>query len=217
MSEFTPLGVFTAGDTRTVAVKADSPYKTIQDLIDASKIKPLNIAGGGGVGSGSHVAAVLLNDIVGVKSNFIPFEGAAAAYGAVLGKQCEIVMEPISSAVSGVENGDYRVLAIFGNERSPIFPDVPTLKELGFEGVILDSMTAAYAPPGTPKEIADKYTAAMKKCFDDPEFLKACKDKNLFAHFMDSAQLAQETANAYVDFGKILPRLLEAKEAAANK
>jgi tripartite-type tricarboxylate transporter receptor subunit TctC len=155
-------------------VTNDSPYKTIQDFIAAAKAKPgiLTLAGSG-TNSANHVAHEKLNLLGGIKTTYVPFKGTGDLISSVLGGHVTGTMSYITFAQS--QKGKVRVLAVATEKRHPMFPDVPTFREVGlnwvdgaYRGVAVPKST----PPDIQKRISDAFDAINK----DPEFRKQMVD-----------------------------------------
>src|SRR4051812_7897663 len=129
LGQFIPIARFTA-DPTVLAVRADSPYKSVKDLIDAAKQNPGTIPYGSSGNYGTmHVPMEMLDGAAGVKMLHVPFTGAGPAVVALLGGQVQALSTGPSSIMGQYKSGKVRVLATWGDARHPAFPDVPTLKE----------------------------------------------------------------------------------------
>ena len=145
-------------ETPVIAVRADSPWKTLQEFIDYAKANPGKVRiGNSGTGSHTHFAASALFLTGGAKVIDVPF-GEGQAIVNLLGSRIEGVVQLPAALVAHVKSGDVRVLAVLGSERDPVFPDVPTAKELGFP-VALDMWRGIAVPKGTPKPVIAKLAA----------------------------------------------------------
>ena len=115
-----------------LVVTADSPYKTLKDLIDDAKANPGQVViSGSGKASANHLAQIKFDKMAEVKTTYVPFKGTGAAVTALLGKQ---VKAEWGYTTVGAKQGDaVRMLAVAMEERHPLFPEVPTFKELGFD------------------------------------------------------------------------------------
>ena len=209
MRDFTKLGSWTKGDVRAIIAKAGGDYDTLEKILKAGEEKKLKCAGGGGVGSTSQLQQVYLQDVVGINTDFIPYDSTAEVLNAVLNGEVQFGLQPLSSALRSSADGNVCIVAIHAEERSDRCPDVPTLKELGYEGVVIENMDCAYAPPGTPDYIVEAYAEAIKKAFDDPEFLAWAEANNIFLHYSTPEEVQADTEQAYLDIETVLPRLME--------
>lgn len=211
MKEFVHLGSWLGGDFRTIVVAKDSPYQTFEALMEAAKAKKLKAAGGGGLGSTSQLQTVFLREKVGLNADFIPFESTAEVASAVLGKHVDFGVMPLSSGLRFNAQGDLNVIGIHAPKRSKAAPDVPTLLELGYKGVVIPYGVGAWAPPGTPKEIQAKYAEAMAKAVQDPEFLAWAEKTNVLLDPMGPEEFLQTTLDDYDNISSVLDLLKEAK------
>ena len=151
-----------------LAVRAESPLKTIADLVAAAKAKPGSITmATPGNGTVSHLAGVRLMQTAGVKFEHIPYKGAAAALPDLMNGTVDFYAASVPSVQGQVASGRLRLLAVMSKRRSPIFPNVPTVGETykGFEAV---TWFGILAPRGTPPSIVAKLNAEINKAIKDP-------------------------------------------------
>ena len=154
----------------SIEVKGDSPYKTLDDLIAASKKKKLKAALAG-IGSIDHLHTLLLDQQLGIKAVTIPYGGGGPASKAAMGGEVDFLVGLSTTAVRFVRNGKLRVLAILGPERLEALPDVPTIYELGHKDYPnISFIRGVLSPPGTPKDVVGILESAFKKAVDDPGF-----------------------------------------------
>jgi tripartite-type tricarboxylate transporter receptor subunit TctC len=151
-------------------VKADSPFKTAQDVIDYAKANPGKLTlSGSGKGTSNHLAQVRFDKMAGIKTTYVPFAGTGPSNTALLGGQVQAAWGYTTSA-AGV--GDQvRVLAVAMETRHPKYPDVPTFKELGFD-LISGAYRGIAVPKDTPEEIRKKLSEMIGQINADPEFQK---------------------------------------------
>ena len=159
---FTPVAALAEGGLLLV-VPASGPYKTVKELVDFSKKNPgkVTFSTSGAMGI-THLLAEIFSKEAGVKWNHIPFQGSGPAITALLGGHVDMASTAIAPAQSHIKAGTLRPLATFGDARLKAYPEVPTLKELGYN---LGSPTlyGISAPKGTPREVVDALYAAAKK------------------------------------------------------
>jgi len=150
-----------------LAVQKDSPYNTLEEYIEAAKAKPNSITvGGSGTFSGHHLAYLLLDQLAGIQTQFVPFTGAAPQLQAFLGGHINAMMGNSNDLVAHYD--DMKVLAIASEERFEALPDVPTFKELGYDfDCSIDRGVAV--PPGTDPAIIEILEEAFLKISNDPE------------------------------------------------
>ncbi|AEH51090.1 tripartite tricarboxylate transporter substrate binding protein [Pseudothermotoga thermarum] len=190
IDDFVPV-INIVHDPSYILVNANSPYKTLNDLIQAAKANPGAITmGNGGAGGGNHLVAVAFEDFVGVKFTHVPFEGGGPAVTALVGGHIDAVMAAAPEGVTNVQAGQLRVLAVLGEKRLDVFPDVPTTVELGIN-FKLGMWRGVAAPKGTPAEIVQALHDIFYKCINDPEFQAKAKEMGNIISYMDSATFAQ--------------------------
>src|SRR5262245_8952650 len=161
-------------ETPVIAVRADSPWKTLADLIDYAKANPEKVRiGHSGKGSHTHFSASALFVTGGARIIDVPF-GEGQAVANLLGSRIEGVVQLPAAVVSHVKSGDLRVLAALGAKRDPIFPDVPTATEQGY-AVALDMWRGIATPKGTAKPVIAKLQDSIKKTVESQPFADAGK------------------------------------------
>lgn len=192
-------------ETPALAVRADAPWKTLQDLLQFAKANPSKVrVGNSGTGSHTHFSASALFTLGGAKTIDVPF-GEGQAMVNLLGGRIEAVVQMPAALVAQVKGGELRVLAVMGPKRDPIFPDVPTAAELGY-ALSFDLWRGIATPKGTPKPVIAKLEEAIKgtvksKAFKDagiaigftPAFLPAHEFHKVIA--TDDTRLAQVMAD----------------------
>jgi tripartite-type tricarboxylate transporter receptor subunit TctC len=157
-----------------LVVRADSPWKTIQEFIKYSKDNPQKVSyGSPGVTSATRLAMEELSILAGgVQWVHMPLKGEAETNAALLGGHVEAIAN--SGWAPLVDAGKLRVLALFGAQRNSRFPQAPTLKEIGYN-VVWDAPTGFFGPKGMPKPIVKKLQDAFRKGMDESNFLNAMK------------------------------------------
>jgi tripartite-type tricarboxylate transporter receptor subunit TctC len=149
-----------------------SKAKDLHDLIRLSKENPGKLDyGSSGNGTTRHLAGEIFNTMTGASMTHIPYKGSGPSMTALLSGEVDVVFEGLGSASPQIRAGKIRALAVTTAQRSPAFPDVPTMKELGlpFESL---SWYGLWAPAGTPKEIVAKMHAEVRKALHSPELMK---------------------------------------------
>src|SRR5690606_25425315 len=171
MEDFTPLAGI-ASFQYLIDVKADSPYKTLDDLIRAAKEKPESVSmGTTGVGAGSHLGGILLGHLTGVTFNDIRYKGGAPALTDLMGGHIDFVVDPVGGSLGHIDSGKLRALAATGSKRIKQLPDVPLVSDT-VPGYSHMGWFGLYGPANMPAEVVKAYSEAMAKVQEDPEFLK---------------------------------------------
>ena len=153
-----------------IAANAKAPYNNIKQLIDAAKAKPGAIAfASPGNGSTPHMAAELFARAAGIDLLHVPYKGGAQAITDVIGGQVPLVAMNALEVKPHVASGKLKVLAVLTAQRSPIFPDVPTIAESGFKGFEASVWYALMAPAKTPAAVVDKLHAEVQKALASPQ------------------------------------------------
>jgi tripartite-type tricarboxylate transporter receptor subunit TctC len=168
LSDLTPIAQLVV-EPALVVVRADSPFRTMKDFIEAAKAKPgaLNYASPGH-GSSGHLAMAYFARLAGVKMVHIPYRGSGPAMVGLLAGDAPVMFLPAINAGPHVTSGRLRALAVGGAQRDPALPDVPTFNEL-LPGMVSATWFAMLAPPKTPSEIVAKLNAAIVEALRLPE------------------------------------------------
>ncbi|WP_105383099.1 tripartite tricarboxylate transporter substrate binding protein [Neorhizobium alkalisoli] len=189
-------------DPSAIVVPANSPIKTVKDFVEAAKAKPGTISfASSGVGTDDHLAIILLGAATGTTFTHIPFSGAGETRTAILGSQVSGGGLNISE-FAGNDTSGLRMVAHFGSERSPQLPDVPTAKEQGFE-VEMTSERGIAAPRDVSDKITQKFSDAMKKVIDNPEFQKQAKQLALPLAYLSGPEWEKQMPTRLERFQKI--------------
>jgi tripartite-type tricarboxylate transporter receptor subunit TctC len=152
-----------------LAVKADSPYKSLADVIKFLKANPDKMTyASAGNGTSDHLTAELFWQETKTKGVHVPYKGGAPALTDLMGGQVDATFMNINTGIQHVKAGKLRALAITSSKRSPLLPDVPTMEELGFKGVTVYSWQAFAAPKGMPADIKAKFRDAVVAGLNDP-------------------------------------------------
>ena len=171
----------------SLSVKADSPFKTLKDLVDYAKANPGVITvGHSGPGGTWHLAAADLAKKHGLKFTFVPFDGAAPTRTALVGGHVSVAATGMDEVLQFYKTKQVRILAAVSPTRHPAFPDVPTITEAGFpiDNPIFD-WRGLGAPKGTPPEILKVMRDGFKKAAEDPDYVKLMDDLALPRVYMD--------------------------------
>ena len=151
--DFAPVALI-ARSFNIVVVNPDSPIKSIADLIAAAKAEPDKLSYGTfGTGTSAHLAGELFKNMAKVNLTTVPYKGAAPAITDLIGGQIQVMFTTVASAASLIAGGQLRALAVTSAERSPAFPQLPTVAEAGVPGYAAESWYGLFAPARTPADI----------------------------------------------------------------
>ncbi len=165
-------------DPGAIAVKADGPYKTLKDLVEAARANPgkIKVSCGALMGD-THFTGLTFQKVTGTKLAIANFDGGVApAITAMMGGHADASSVPVPSLAATVKSGHVRILGVLKSEPSKFLPDVPTLESLGYKGGVFGSYSGIAVPAGTPKEIITVLATALKKAMDDPDLVKRMND-----------------------------------------
>ncbi|TRZ92183.1 tripartite tricarboxylate transporter substrate binding protein, partial [bacterium] len=183
------------------------PFKTWADLVKAAKENPGKLSCGG-PGAGGMME-LIMNDITkasGVQTRYVPFAGAGPSKIALLGGHVDFRVCQPTEAITMIQAGKSRGLAVSTDKRMESLPDVPTFKELGIGGTI-DLTRSIWGPPKLPSNLVNTLTKAIEKATKDPAFIKVAQDQLLYTvDYRLPEKMRSELLNFDKDFG---PKLAE--------
>ncbi len=172
LNQFTPIALVSA-DPTVLVVREDGPFKTVKDLVDAAKAKPGTINyGSSGVYGTLHVAMEIFATAADIKLFHIPYQGGGPAVAALLGGQIDALASGPSAAMAQIKAGKMRALAVWGDKRLASLPNVPSMKELGYDATFY-IWSGLFAPAATPAPIVAILRDAVRRSTEDPEFKDA--------------------------------------------
>jgi tripartite-type tricarboxylate transporter receptor subunit TctC len=167
---------------------ADSPFKTLEDVVARKDSGQPVTYGVTGVGTASQLAQVLFYKQAGVPVSEVPFDGGGPLVTAVLGQQVDLGGAQIAEVISQVEAGKLRILAVASEERSEFIPDVPTYKEKGFDVVVQQKRFLA-GPKGLPENVLSTLQDAVETAQKDSEYGKFLEENYIARNEVDAEEL----------------------------
>jgi len=204
--DFTPIFAWTLSNQMLV-VHADA-WKNLNEFVNAAKAKTL--AGGvTGRGSTTHCAGLLAMDALGLKVNWVPYEGSGETLASLAGKHIDFVVYLASTHAGLIEAGMIRPLVLFSDERDPLFPSIPIPKDFGFNVPSLPGIRGLVAPPNTPTSIVKVLEKACSGAIKEPKYIEWAKNRKMVISPIYAPGFAQMVAEAYPKIEKILPKLKE--------
>ena len=214
VADFVPL-VGLQKDPVVLAVNANSPYQSLDELLAAAKASqnPLNVAGDG-PNSNNQPQLVVAEKLLGVEFNFVPFNGSAPSITALLGNQVEVAVPSASSVTRFVRRGDIRVLAVFAPDRYAYLPDAPTILEAS--GIAVPDIGAAVRgvvmPKGMPPQRKQVLVDAIAKLVVDEAFIAHADQVQLPLYFMNADEFRQYLAETDVLLDEYVRLLIDEPE-----
>lgn len=169
---FTPISQLTVTAGFLLMVPADSPYKTLDELVAAAKANPGTISyGSAGNGNTTHLVGAMFEKAAGIKLIHVPYK--STPMNDLIAGHINMLFWGSGFATPIIQQGRARALALAGDKRVGELPDVPTLNEKGFRGVDVPAWAGLFGPPGMSAETADKIQRDVAKAMQSPSFVKA--------------------------------------------
>ena len=200
---FAPITLIGKGPN-VLVVRADSPYKTVKDIIDAARAKPGKLTyASQGNGTSAHLAGEMLANLTKVQMIHVPYRGAGPAITDLLGGQVDMIFGTAAAVSSFVDGGKLRAIAVTTTQPSPSYKGVPPVADT-VPGYAVESWYGLYAPAGTPADVIAKLNAAAKKAAQNPDFIKKVEHEGLVVTASDPAELDRYVKAEEVRWRKIV-------------
>jgi len=189
-ADFIPIARLTAGPM-VLVVNAEQPYKNLKELVDDSKANPDKlIFSSSGLYGALHLPTALFMKAAGIKMRHLPTNGGGPALTAILGNNAQVLSSSIAAASTQVKAGKLRALASFGASRSSAMPDVPTMKELGYD-VEFSLWVGVFAPKGTPAPVVKTLGETIKKAAETDLFKTTIQNIGDEVAYLEQAAFAK--------------------------
>jgi tripartite-type tricarboxylate transporter receptor subunit TctC len=184
---------------------SNSPYKTLADAVQAAKAKPgaVNFASPGN-GTVAHLTSELFQTAAGIKTQHVPYKGAAQALTDVVGGNVELYMSSVPTLLGQIKQGKLRALAVTSAKRADDLPQVPTINESGYKGFDAVTWFGFLAPAGTPKDVIAKLNAEFNKALAQPDLRKKLGDQGADPVGGTAEQFATLIKQDVVRWGKVV-------------
>jgi tripartite-type tricarboxylate transporter receptor subunit TctC len=193
IKSFSPVTLIGTNPT-VLVVPASSPYKTLKDVVEASKGKAGGLSSASaGIGTSQHLSLELLAFKSGVKFNHVPYKGSGPAIQDVIGGQVDMMFDTTVVAAPHIQSGKLRAIAVTSPKRLPSLPDVPTVAESGIPGLAdysVLSWQAIFVPAGTPAPIIDRLHTEIRKILAEPEMQDKLKGFGMTPADMSTTEIA---------------------------
>lgn len=205
LQDLTPIAELVQ-EPALIAVRADSPFHTLKDFIEAAKAKPGALKqSGGSLTSRDSIMRSSLQRETGARWAFISFPGGGERIAALLGGHVDMMIIEPQEAGENIRAGKMRVLAQLAEKRLPAFPDVPTLKEAGYNVPIVPQIRAAVAPPGIAADVVAYWEDFFRRLVKTPSWRKYVEDNQLEDTFSSGADFTRSLAATTQQLRTILP------------
>ncbi len=200
-----------SGNLYGILVRADSPHKTLKDLLEYIKANPGKVSYmASGVGTSGHIAMEELAVKAGnLKPSHVPSKGDQESSAALLGGHVDFI-STTSGFIPLVDAGQLRLLAAYSSKRATKYPNVPTVAELGYP-MIHEAPIVLFGPKGLPADVTRTLHDAFKKGMDDPSFLATMDKFQMPVVYMNTADAMKYWAQAYVDAGEQVKNFMQSK------
>jgi len=157
-----------------IVTRSDSKFKTLADVVTAARAAPDSITyGSPGNGTTIHLAGEIFKSAANIKMRHVPYKGSNAAMMDVLAGNVDLMVSSLPSAMSQIQSGKLRPLAVTSARRSSTLPEIPTVAELGYKGFDVSTWYGLFMPAGTPKEVVTTVNAEVNKLLATPEMKAA--------------------------------------------
>jgi tripartite-type tricarboxylate transporter receptor subunit TctC len=191
VKSFVPVAMLGSGPL-VLVVPASSPYKTLDDVLRASKARAGGLSSASpGTGTSPHMALEFLAYQSGVKFTHVPYKGSGPAVQDVIGGQVDMMFDTLLVVGPHIQSGKLRPIAVSSSKRVESLPNVPTIAEAGQKGFDVGSWQAVFAPAGTPKPIVDRLHAEIMKIVATPEVQARLKSFGMVPSSMTPAELGE--------------------------
>jgi tripartite-type tricarboxylate transporter receptor subunit TctC len=162
-ADFAPVGAVARFDYVLMARK-DLPVESVADIVALARKSPGSLTiGSAGNGSNTHLAAAAFMTATGTELRHIPYKGTSPALVDLMGSKIDLLFDSVPTVLGQVQSGALRAVAVSGNEREAILPNLPTIAESGFRQFSASNWFAIFAPKGTPADVVAKLNAGMQK------------------------------------------------------
>ncbi|MEY4754241.1 MAG: hypothetical protein RJA44_1916 [Pseudomonadota bacterium] len=197
----TTLGYFDLA----LAVPADSPFRSVKDLVAYGKAHPGKLTIGTiAVGSTQHLSAELFKARTGLDALVVPYKGSPAVINALRAKEIDVAFEILSPLLPQLQAKVVRALAVTGTQRFPGLPDIPTVIEQGYADYTVDSWNALAAPVGTPPAAIERLRAAALQALADPGVVGKLRDLGVKARGSTPAEQAALLVSEIRHWGQVV-------------
>jgi len=204
IKSFTHLG-HVCGSGSMLVVHPSTPFRSVQDVIDASKREPNRWSyGTSGVGGPHHLSGEYFKSVTGANLLHVPYKGGGPAMTDLIGGQIPMLFSSLGPVVGAAKGGRVRPIAVTSPQRSAAFPDVPTMDELGLKGFDSTAWYGIVGPAGLPQEVVAKWTQVLAKAGADKTVMDQISATGCDADIQSPAATVERVKNDYVKWGKVV-------------
>ena len=187
-----------------LVVSAESPYKSLKDLVNAAKSKPEIIPfASAGVGSSTHLAAEYFNQTMGIKMLHVPFKGSPEAIQETIAGRTAYYMAPLQTAIAQIQGGKVRALGVTSATRAEAAPEIPTIAEQGFQNFEIGLWVGVWAPSATPAGVLQKINTDINRALQDSDVKSAYAKAGITIKPMNLAETEKFVRSEIIKYTKI--------------
>jgi tripartite-type tricarboxylate transporter receptor subunit TctC len=187
-----------------LVVSAESPYKSLKDLVNAAKSKPEIIPfASAGVGSSTHLAAEYFNQTMGIKMLHVPFKGSPEAIQETIAGRTAYYMAPLQTAIAQIQGGKVRALGVTSATRAEAAPEIPTIAEQGFPNFEIGLWVGVWAPSATPAGVLQKINTDINRALQDSDVKSAYAKAGITIKPMNLAETEKFVRSEIIKYTKI--------------
>lgn len=187
-----------------LVVSAESPYKSLKDLVNAAKSKPEIIPfASAGVGSSTHLAAEYFNQTMGIKMLHVPFKGSPEAIQETIAGRTAYYMAPLQTAIAQIQGGKVRALGVTSATRAEAAPEIPTIAEQGFPNFEIGLWVGVWAPSATPAGVLQKINTDINRALQDSDVKSAYAKAGITIKPMSLAETEKFVRSEIIKYTKI--------------
>jgi tripartite-type tricarboxylate transporter receptor subunit TctC len=205
VNDFSPI-VMIGTSPRSVVVHPSLPVTSVKELIDYAKKNPSKLSyGTPGVGTGPHIAGLMLNRAAGIDMVHIPYKGGASALNDVIGGQIPVAMLSLSTVMPYVRSGKLRLLGVLDAQRAKALPDMPTIAEAGVHDyAIPDTWVGLLGPANMPPAIVGQINAAVLKAITFPDVRSRLDEAGFEVKGTTPQRFADHVMKSFETYGMIM-------------
>ncbi len=191
ITDFDPICLHDT-QANVIAVRNESPFKSIKEVIDFAKKNPGKLSyGSSGIGSTSHFFGELFKQSIGLELTHVPFKGDSPILAALVGGHVDLGISTLPGAHSLMKGEKIRGLVLGSKEKSPDFPDIPAIDEIGYPGATVESWHGFLGPEGIPKPVMEKLSVAIEKAIKHPSVQVLLKQVGLVPAYMNATEFKE--------------------------
>jgi tripartite-type tricarboxylate transporter receptor subunit TctC len=176
------------------------PVENVAQLIDYARKHPGLGYGTPGAGTSMHLAGIMFDQLTGAGLQHVPYKGSSQALNDMLGGHVDMLFDNLPASLPHIKAGKIKALAVTGSKRSPVLPDVPTLKELGYVGAVVDPWFAVYGPAGMPADVTNTLSAGFQWALALPDVKEKLEQAGFAPYGSSPEDVEKLTRSQYQTF-----------------